>query len=150
LVAAHHAAFDRLLALHDGPIVFIGKSMGSRVGCHLANELGEQHPLALVCLGYPLVGQKGAVRDAVLVELRTPILFVEGTRDPLCPLERLAEVRGRITTPNELHVVNGGDHSLRVTARALATGGRTQADVDTEITHSIREFIERVRKSAKR
>lgn len=143
LIAAHRAAYERLRARHAGPLVFIGKSMGSRVGCHLANQLAESGPAALVCLGYPLVGQSGKMRDAVLVELGTPILFIEGTRDPLCPLDRLAEVRRRMTAPNELQVVEGGDHSLRVSARALAAQGRTQSDVDAEIVGAVGGFVDR-------
>ncbi len=143
LLSAHKEAYDGLRAEHTGPIAFIGKSMGGRIGCHLANELGKNGPTALVCLGYPLVAPKGAVRDAVLLELRTPILFIQGTRDALCPLDRLAEVRKRMTAPNELLIVDGGDHSLRVGARALATQGRTEADVDEEIVRVVREFVGR-------
>lgn len=142
LVAAHQAAYEHLRAEHAGPLFLIGKSMGGRMGCHLANQLAKSKPVALVCLGYPLVGQKGAVRDEVLLELSTPILFIQGTRDPLCPLERLATVRTRMSASNTLHVVQGGDHSLRVTARALATQGLTQAEVDTKIVHAVRDFIE--------
>jgi hypothetical protein len=80
----------------------------------------------------------------VLLELGTPILFIQGSRDALCPLDRLAAVRKSMSAPNDLHVVAGGDHSLRAAARALAAQGRTQADVDAEITRVVREFIERL------
>jgi len=78
-------------------------------------------PIAgLVCLGYPLQsGATGALRDQVLLGLRTPILFVQGTRDPLCPLDKLAAVRPRMTAPNQLFVVEGGDHSLEVSRPAI-------------------------------
>ena len=142
LMAAHQTAFERLRSEHAGPIVLIGKSMGGRIGCHLANHLGNNGPTALVCLGYPLVAPKGAVRDAVLMDLSTPILFIQGTRDALCPPDRLVTVRKRMSAPNELHVVGGGDHSLRVPVRTLATQGRTQADVDAAIVHAVRDFVE--------
>jgi len=39
LVAAHGAALDEALAQHgQRPVVLAGKSMGSRIGCHLALE----------------------------------------------------------------------------------------------------------------
>jgi predicted alpha/beta-hydrolase family hydrolase len=142
LIAAHRAAYEQLRAEHDGTLVLIGKSMGGRIGCHLANQLGADGPAALICLGYPLVGQQGAVRDAVLLELRRPILFVQGSRDALCPLDRLESVRDRMSPPTQLHVVEGGDHSLRVAARALAAQGRSQADVDAAILRVIRDFLE--------
>ena len=143
LVAAHQVAYERLRADHSGPLVLIGKSMGGRIGCHLATQIGKGGPTALVCLGYPLVAPKGAVRDAVLLELGTPILFIQGTRDTLCPLDRLAAVRKHMSVPNELYVVEGGDHSLRVGARALTTQGRTQTDVDEEIVRHVHEFVAR-------
>lgn len=138
LVAAHRRALAA--ARGRAPVVLIGKSMGSRVGCHLAVEDGSVD--ALVCLGYPLVGQSGARRDAVLVDLRAPILFVQGTRDPLCPLDALAEVRTRMTAVNALHVVQGGDHSLELTKRALA--GRSQDDLDDAALHAIAAFVAQV------
>lgn len=137
LIAAHREALREARGRSKAPVVLIGKSMGSRVGCHLAVE--ESGIAGLVCLGYPLVGQNGALRDAVLVDLRTPVLFVQGTRDPLCPLEALAAVRARMTAPSSLHVVEGGDHSLELTKRALA--GRSQDDVDAAAFDAIAGFV---------
>lgn len=117
LIAAHRQALSdarrRHLPAAPGPmrVVLAGKSMGGRVGCHVALE----EPVdALVCLGYPLRGASGALRDEVLLALRTPVLFVQGTRDPLCPLEALETVRKRMTAPNDLFIVEGGNHSLEV------------------------------------
>ena len=36
LIAAHRGALAALRAKHNGPIVLAGKSMGGRVGCHVA------------------------------------------------------------------------------------------------------------------
>jgi uncharacterized protein len=143
LVAAHREALAAARLAHaaaSDPVVLIGKSMGGRIGCHLALE---EPVAALVCLGYPLVGMGKAAkrRDGVLLELRTPILFVQGTRDKLCPLEALSEVRSRMTAPNELFVVEGGDHSLVVTKAALASAGESQEDVDRRVVESIRGFV---------
>jgi predicted alpha/beta-hydrolase family hydrolase len=96
----------------------------------------------LVCLGYPLRGASGRLRDEVLLALRTPILLVQGTRDPLCPLDALAAVRPRMAAPSTLHVVEGGDHSLQVGRRALRERGETQDDVDARILAAIRRFAE--------
>lgn len=141
LVAAHREALGAARAAHAGDaVVLIGKSMGGRIGCHLALE---EPVAALICLGYPLVGMGKAakLRDGVLLELRTPILFVQGTRDKLCPLARLSEVRSRMTAPNELFVVDGGDHSLIVGKTALAAAGESQDDVDRRVVESIRGFV---------
>jgi predicted alpha/beta-hydrolase family hydrolase len=137
LVAAHRVALTG--GRHDGePVVLAGKSMGSRIGCHVALE---EPVAALVCLGYPLRGARGDVRSEVLLALRTPILFVQGSRDPLCPLGALEEVRGRMTAPSALHVVDGGNHSLEVGARALRDAGTTQEELEARIAEVIAAFV---------
>ena len=138
LVGAHRVALAEARALHPGPAVLVGKSMGGRIGCHVALE---EEVAGLVCLGYPLRGQRGEVRDEVLVALRTPVLFVEGTRDPLCPLDLLERVRGRMSAPTSLHVVEGGNHSLEVGVRALAAAGETQDGVDARALAAVAAFV---------
>jgi hypothetical protein len=143
LIEAHREALASARRGHRGPVVLIGKSMGSRVGCHLALE----EPVdALVCLGYPLkgAGKTGAVRDEVLLALQTPILFVQGTRDPLCPLELLAGVRRRMKAQSELFVVEAGNHSLQATKTRLKTNAETQDDVDEQILAALAAFLKRV------
>jgi predicted alpha/beta-hydrolase family hydrolase len=143
LLAAHAEALEQARQRAQGPIVLIGKSMGSRIGCHVAAErAGDDPGLRLVCLGYPLkAGGSGAVRDQVLLALRTPILFVQGTRDPLCPLDLLATVRPRMIAANQLHVVEGGDHSLVLSAQQRKQAGITQADSDAAVLEVIRRFV---------
>lgn len=149
LIAAHRAELSRLVAAHAGPRVLIGKSMGGRIGCHAALELEQggvaasERPAALVCLGYPLVAPGGAVRDQVLLDLGTPVLFVQGTRDRMCPLDRLAEVRARMHAPSDLFVVDGGDHSLVVQKTLLQKLGVTQSDIDERILAAIGAFLDR-------
>jgi hypothetical protein len=140
LIAAHRSALQQARAAHPGPVVLIGKSMGSRIGCHVSLE---EKVSALVCFGYPLCGggDPSKLRDKVLRDLRTPILFVEGTRDSLCPLDLLANARSEMIAHNELHVVEGGDHSLMVTKTQLKTAGETQEAVDARILAAVESFI---------
>ena len=139
LVAAHREALAQARAgAEDRPTVLVGKSMGGRVGCHVALE----EPVAgVVCLGYPLVGQRGDVRSEVLLALRVRVLFAQGSKDALCPLERLEEVRARMAAPSVLHVVEGGNHSLEVGARALAARGETQEAVDGRLLDAVAAFV---------
>jgi predicted alpha/beta-hydrolase family hydrolase len=139
LVAAHRAALAEARAAHPGrPAVLAGKSMGGRVGCHVALE---EQVAGVVCLGYPLMGQRGDIRSDVLLALRVPALFVQGSRDPLCPLDRLEEVRARMSAPTALHVVEGGNHSLEVGAKALAARGETQDAVERRTLDAIARFV---------
>ena len=56
------------------------------------------------------------------------MLFVEGTRDPFCPLETLSQVRKRI--PNSLlAVIEDGDHSFKV----RKSSGRSTTDAWDEV-----------------
>ena len=114
LIAAHQGALQAGREKHQPDSTFlIGKSMGGRIGCHVALE---EKVDALVCFGYPLcaMGDRTKLRDEVLRALITPILFVQGTRDSLCPLDLLERVRPEMKAPNLLHVVEGGDHSFKV------------------------------------
>ena len=140
LVASHREALRQARQAHSGQTVLIGNSMGSRIGCHVATE---EEVGAVICLGYPLCGggDRTKLRDKVLLDLATPILFVQGTRDPLCPLDLLQQVRGKLSARNELYVVEGGNHSLIVTKRDLRDKGHTQEDVDGRILAKISSFV---------
>ena len=48
------------------------------------------------------------IEDEVLLALPTPILFVQGTRDPLGPLDLLEAVRSKMTAPNLMACVSSG------------------------------------------
>ena len=140
LIEAHRAALAALRKTHDGPIALIGKSMGGRVGCHVALVEPVE---AVICLGYPLcgAGDRAKLRDQVLLELRTPILFVQGTRDALCPLDLFEGVRKRMRAPTMLHVVDDGDHSLLVPKSALKVRGATQEEADGQWLTAIGAFL---------
>jgi predicted alpha/beta-hydrolase family hydrolase len=144
LIAAHRQALVEARQKHSRAVtILIGKSMGGRVGCHVALQ---EKVDGLVCLGYPLcaMGDRTKLRDEVLRALTAPILFVQGTRDPLCPLDLLERVRSQMKAPNFLHVVEGGDHSLVVTKRQLEATGQIQDEVDQSISKVIAEFIDRL------
>ena len=143
LIEAHVVALADARKVHGRkrPVVLVGKSMGGRIGCHVAAE----HPAAIaavVCLGFPLgSGDKAKVRGQVLVAQQVPVLFVQGEKDSLCPLDDLARVRKRMKAPSALHVIAGGNHSLQAPKRLLAKAGRTQDDVDAEAQAAIVAFL---------
>jgi predicted alpha/beta-hydrolase family hydrolase len=145
LIAAHRRALTDAAYARGSTyarIILIGKSMGGRVGCNVSLE---EKVDGLVCLGYPLcaMGDRAKLRDTALRALTTPILFVQGTRDSLCPLDLLEGVRAEMTVSNYLHVVEAGDHSLLVTKRALKVASETQEDVDLRVATAIAQFVAR-------
>ncbi|MGH7983518.1 MAG: alpha/beta hydrolase family protein [Candidatus Udaeobacter sp.] len=144
LIAAHRKALNRARERHRAEsIILVGKSMGGRVGCHLSLE---EKVDGLVCLGYPLcgMGDRTKLRDEVLRALTTPLQFVQGTRDSLCPLDLLERVRAQIKAPNFLHTVEGGDHSLRVPKRQLQGTSKTQEDINQQILKAIGKFVDQL------
>lgn len=136
LIAAHVRALDAARDAHPGhPIVLVGKSMGGRVGLHLTTA---SPVAAAICLGYPLIGANGAVRDAALRDTPTPVLLVQGTRDPMAPLDRLRALVATRAAPTLLHVVDGGDHGLRVGGRDPAP---RQATSDAGVVAAIADAL---------
>jgi len=144
LVAAHRKALQAARdKYHPDLTLLIGKSMGGRIGCHVSLE---EKVDSLACLGYPLcaMGDRTKLRDEVLRALNTSILFVQGTHDSLCPLDLLERVRAEMKAPNFLHVVEGGDHSLRVPKRQLQATSETQENIDQKAFEAVAGFVERL------
>jgi hypothetical protein len=66
--------------------------------------------------------------------------LVQGSRDALCPLDLLEDVRGRMSAPSTLMVVDGGDHSLVVSSKQLEMTGDSQQDVNGRVLEAIGRF----------
>jgi len=118
--------------------VFIGgKSYGGRMASHIAAQ--DVKVDGLVFLGYPLhaPGRPENMRDAHLRDIDARMLFVEGTRDPFCPLETLRKVMSKLTAPAELMIVEDGDHSLKV----RKSSGRSTEDAWREAAIGISEWL---------
>jgi hypothetical protein len=115
-----------------------GKSMGGRIASQMAAE--GRLPLGrLIFLGYPLhaAGKRENLRDRHLVLLKIPMLFFAGTRDPLCDLSLLKGVLSRLTSPWQLEVIEGGDHSFNV---PKATGVSPE-EIYGRILHASLEWL---------
>ena len=117
-----------------------GKSMGGRIASHIAASGVVCE--GLVFLGYPLhpPGRPDRLRDSHLYEVTVPMLFVEGTRDPFCPLETLERVRTKLTASNEMVVIEDGDHSFRV----RKSSGRSNEEALSELVEQVKVWIRRL------
>jgi predicted alpha/beta-hydrolase family hydrolase len=126
--------------LHPHRLLIGGRSMGGRAASMLASEGFAADGLLL--LAYPLhpAGEPGKLRDAHLPLIRLPVLFVSGTRDPLCTRELMERALATMTTPLEMHWVEGADHSFHV----LKSSGRTDAAVLDEIAGVSVRWIEQL------
>jgi len=145
------AALHRLPSARER--LFIGgKSMGGRAATHVAGARSVLTPLSgvsarggpaisgLVLLGYPLhpPGRPDRLRDAHLPDVKRPMLIVQGTRDTFGTPAELAPVLERLTPRPELHVVEGGDHSFKVSGKDAS---RKQPAVYAEIQAAIARWI---------
>ena len=68
----------------NGPLIIGGKSMGGRVASMIADaSLRRKRIAGLLCLGYPFhpPGRPEQLRTKHLIELKTPALICQGTRD---------------------------------------------------------------------
>ncbi len=106
----------------QAPLIAGGKSYGGRVASLVAAEGVELS--GLLFYGYPLhpPGKPEKLRTEHWPQVPVPALFLQGTRDPFCDLALLdAQVR-KLPRRATVHVVEGGDHSLKVTGAASPDG----------------------------
>ena len=117
LLEVHRAAAD-VLASESDRVVLAGKSMGGRVGSHLAGDEGWS-AAGLVYFGYPLVPVgKGDPRPTDhLNAIDVPQLFMAGSRDRLSPPALMAPIAASVPD-GTFQVIDGGDHSFKVLKRS--------------------------------
>jgi uncharacterized protein len=95
------------------PLCLAGQSYGGRQSSMVAAEdSGVADRLLL--LSYPLhpPGKPGQLRTDHFGLLRTPVLFVHGTRDPFGTVEEISEAIKLIPVAARLQVVEGAGHGV--------------------------------------
>ncbi|XP_078427967.1 alpha/beta-Hydrolases superfamily protein [Wolffia australiana] len=122
------------------PLILAGKSMGSRISCMVATA-PDIHVDAIICLGYPLKGSNGATREDTLLQFKAPAIFVQGSKDALCPVDKLRAVLKKMKCNNELYVIENGDHSFKIGKKHLKASGLTQAEAEEGAVDAIAKFI---------
>ncbi len=100
--------------------LFLG---GHSYGGRQATMLCAEEPAlvsGLMLLSYPLhpPSKPEQLRTQHLPNLRTPSLFVQGTRDPFGSVEEMTEALRLIAAKTELMIVEGAGHDLGVKGRA--------------------------------
>jgi predicted alpha/beta-hydrolase family hydrolase len=125
-------------------LVLAGLGLGARVASQVVAQGAKTH--ALVLLSYPLhpVGKPGHLRADALFRIICPMLFVQGTKDPTCRIERLRDVLRRIGAPTNLEVVQDADHSFGVAKRSP----RTREEVHEHVIEATYLFIRQITGSA--
>ena len=125
LHADARAAYDAMAPLYrDKPIVIYGRSLGTALAASLARDV-QPRLLVLVSpfsslaasaahaypwapgwvLKYPLR------TDAIIGDIKSPILLIHGSEDKLIPLSHSERLKALARSPVELLVVPGAGHS---------------------------------------
>jgi hypothetical protein len=97
-----------------GPVVLGGHSYGGRQATMLAaEEPGVAE--ALLLLSYPLhpPDKPTQLRTAHFPQLRTPALFVSGTKDTFGSPKELREALANVPGRHELHLIEKAGHDLK-------------------------------------
>jgi uncharacterized protein len=112
-----------------GPWIAGGKSYGGRVASLLAAEDEGANLTGLLFYGYPLhpPGKPERLRVEHWPRIPVPCLFLQGTRDTFCDAGLLEEHVHKLPRRATLEIVEGGDHSLKVTGAASPTGEPSNA-----------------------
>jgi uncharacterized protein len=133
LEACYQAVANTVAAEFERPYLG-GKSMGGRIASHIVGDGFAAG--GLVFLGYPLhpPGRVERMRDAHLKRIGTPMLFLQGTRDPFARLDLLHKTIAELINAR-LVEIEDGDHSFKVR-------GRPAAEVTAELVDAIDRFLQ--------
>jgi predicted alpha/beta-hydrolase family hydrolase len=119
-------------------IIAVGKSMGGRIASQMvADDLMDV--AKLIFLGYPLhaPGKKDQLRDTHLYEIKAPMLFFAGTRDPFCDISLLKGVLDKLSCKWDLELIEKGDHSFNLPKAE----SRFQTDVYRQVIEKCLDWI---------
>lgn len=138
-VAIRSAVREAAQRLPDVPLFAGGKSFGGRMTSQAEAIETLPHVRGLVFVGFPLhpTGKPGTDRGEHLVDVKVPMLFLQGTRDALAELELMRRTVDRLGQRATLHVVDGADHAFHVLARS----GRRDSDVIEELADTMASWM---------
>jgi uncharacterized protein len=117
-------AVNVLKSLAGGPVFLGGHSYGGRQASMLCAEVTEEGEPdlvpGLVLLSYPLHPPRkpAQLRTQHFFHLRTPALFVQGTRDPFGSIEEVEQAIKLIPAKTKLLTVEGAGHDLGFKGKA--------------------------------
>jgi alpha-beta hydrolase superfamily lysophospholipase len=119
------AAYDAMAELYrDKPIVIYGRSLGTNLAATLARDVNPRLLVlvsafsslaATAAQAYPWAPEwilKYPMRtDAIIGEVKSPILLIHGSDDKLIPLANSERLKALARSPTELLVVPGAGHN---------------------------------------
>ncbi|TPJ31898.1 alpha/beta family hydrolase [Mesorhizobium sp. B2-8-3] len=129
-----------------GNLIIGGKSMGGRVASMVADEMYAKGEIAgLVCLGYPFhpPAKPEQLRTKHLIDLKTPTLIFQGTRDEFGTKDEVAAYG--LSPAIEVVWLEDGDHDLKP---RKAISGFSRADHLKTVAETTKAWAERPHRSS--
>jgi predicted alpha/beta-hydrolase family hydrolase len=136
------AAAAAARALPELPLIAGGKSFGGRMTSQAQAKAPLPGVRGLAFLGFPLhpAGRPSSERAAHLFDTAIPMLFLQGTRDPLAALDQIEPLCHKLGERATLLLFADADHSFHVPARS----GRTDTQVRGAMLDALASWIDRV------
>ena len=140
---AYRAACARLMRdAENAPARMIagGYGLGARVACQMVAQGTRVE--GVVCLGFPLhpSNKPHLMKADPLYRIICPLLFVQGSRDPYCRVDRLTTLLRTIGAPANLYVVEDCVRGLTPAPGAE----REPEEVRAEVLRATDAFIRKV------
>lgn len=122
------------------PLIAGGKSFGGRMTSQAQAATPLPGVRGLAFLGFPLHPAKQPSRERArhLLDVKVPMLFLQGTRDALAMLEELQPVCDGLGSRATLKLYEGADHSFHIPARS----GRTDAEIMSEMLDAFADWVD--------
>ncbi|HYX45426.1 MAG TPA: alpha/beta family hydrolase [Sphingomicrobium sp.] len=137
--AVRAAAAEAVRLAPDLPLFAGGRSFGGRMTSQTQAESPVPGVRGLVFISFPLhpAGKPGIERAEHLARVHVPMLFVSGSRDALAEMNLLESVVAGLGDRATLHIVEGADHSIKVSAKS----GRTSAEAEADALDAIAQWM---------
>jgi len=137
--AGLQAAVHAMRELGARSVVLSGLSYGGRQVSMLAADAPELAQ-ALLLFSYPLhpPGKPEAPRTEHLPRLRTPTVFVFGTRDPFGSPAEIRQAVTLVPAPTALVEIDGAGHDL---SRSRRVAAETHREVAARALEALRSFL---------
>lgn len=121
------------------PLLVGGKSAGALMTALALKQKVVPEAAGAVILGFPLHApdRPSALNAPALDGIEKPILFVEGSNDPLADSKLMAAVVERIGKNASLRVIEGADHSFA----PVADSTKSQQQMYEEIGIAVEDFV---------
>ena len=143
LVRAYRAACASLVRdAENAPTRLIvgGFGLGGRVACHMVAQGTKVE--GIFCLGFPLhpANKPHLQRAEALYRIICPVLFVQGSNDVYCRVDRLTSLLRTVGAPTQLYVIDGCGRGLTPNGKT----GREPEEIYAETLRATDAFIRKI------